>query len=82
MKTYNLFIEIFTYMKNLVVSTIFNFCLFILLMVGIQNSSNKRKVNLLINETVDLPISFIIGSSFILGSLTGSFLSSNLLSED
>ncbi len=82
MKTYNLFIEIFTYMKNLIVSTIFNFCLFILLMVGIQNSSNKRKVNLLINETVDLPISFIIGSSFILGSLTGSLLSSNLLNED
>ena len=82
MKTYNLLIEVFTYMKNLVVSTIFNFCLFILLIVGIQNSSNKRKVNLLINETVDLPISFIIGSSFILGSLTGSLLSSNLLSED
>tara|TARA_A100001388_G_scaffold165406_1_gene123529 strand:+ start:83 stop:331 length:249 start_codon:yes stop_codon:yes gene_type:complete len=82
MKTYNLLIEVFTYMKNLVVSTIFNFCLFILLMVGIQNSSNKRKVNLLINETVDLPISFIIGSSFILGSLTGSFLSSNIFNED
>tara|TARA_B100000886_G_C20407732_1_gene485594 strand:- start:339 stop:587 length:249 start_codon:yes stop_codon:yes gene_type:complete len=82
MKIYNLLIEIFTSMKNLVVSTIFNFCLFVLLMVGIQNSSNKRKVNLLINETVNLPISFIIGSSFILGSLTGSFLSSNLLSED
>ena len=63
-------------MKNLFVSTIFNFCLFTLLMVGIQNSSNKRKVNLLINKTVDLPISFIIGSSFILGSLTGGFLSS------
>ena len=82
MKTYNLLIEIFTHMKNIVVSTIFNFCLFILLMVGIQNSSNKRKVNLLINETVDLPISFIIGSSFILGSLTGSFLSSNIFNED
>ena len=39
-------------MKNLVISIIFNFSLFILLMVGIQNSSNKRKVNLLINETV------------------------------
>lgn len=63
-------------MRNLFVSTIFNFCLFTLLMVGIQNSSNKRKVNLLINKTVDLPISFIIGSSFILGSLTGGFLSS------
>ena len=69
-------------MKNLFVSTIFNFCLFTLLMVGIQNSSNKSKVNLLINKTVDLQISFIIGSSFIIVSLTGGFLSSNLLSKD
>ncbi len=43
-------------------------------MVGIQNSSNKGKVNLIINETVNLPISFIIGMSFISGSITGSFL--------
>ena len=69
-------------MRNLFVSTIFNFCLFTLLMVGIQNSSNKRKVNLLINETVNLPVSFILGSSFIMGSLTGSILSANLLSKD
>ena len=74
MKNYNLLIEIFTYMKSLVVSTIFNFCLFILLMIGIQNSSNKRKVNLLINETIRLPISFIIGTSFISGSIFGSLL--------
>ena len=69
-------------MKNLVISIIFNFSLFILLLVGIQNSSNKRKVNLLINETVNLPVSFILGSSFIMGSLTGSLLYSNLLSKD
>ena len=46
-------------------------------MVGIQNSSNKTKINLIINETVSLPISFIVGISFITGSLTGSILSSN-----
>ena len=69
-------------MKNLVISIIFNFSLFVILLVGIQNSSNKRKVNLLINETVNLPVSFILGSSFIMGSLTGSLLSSNLLSKD
>ena len=50
----------------------FNSCLFLLLMIGIQNSSNKSKVNFLVNETVKLPISFIIGSSFIGGSLIGS----------
>ncbi len=69
-------------MKNLVISIIFNLSLFILLLVGIQNSSNKRKVNLLINETVNLPVSFIIGTSFIMGSLTGSLLYPHLLSKD
>tara|TARA_B100002019_G_C21210220_1_gene568985 strand:+ start:307 stop:537 length:231 start_codon:yes stop_codon:yes gene_type:complete len=52
----------------------FNFSLFMILMIGIQNSSNQKKVNLLVNETINLPISFISGVSFISGSLTGSFL--------
>ena len=43
-------------------------------MIGIQNSSNKKKVNLIINETVKLPISFIVGVSFISGSFLGSLL--------
>ena len=47
-------------------------------MVGIQNSSNKTKVNLLIGESVKLPISFVVGISFIAGSLTGSFLKIDL----
>ena len=63
--------------KKLFFTITFNFSLFLLLMVGIQNSSNKTKINLIINETVNLPISFIVGISFITGSLTGSILSSN-----
>ena len=43
--------------------------LFLILLIGIQNSSSKVKVNLLINETIRLPISFIIGTSFISGSI-------------
>ena len=50
-------------------------------MVGIQNSSNKTKINLIINETVNLPVSFIVGISFITGSLTGGILSSNFHNE-
>ena len=61
--------------KKLFFSITFNSSLFLLLMVGIQNSSNKTKINLIINETVNLPISFIVGISFISGSLTGGFLS-------
>jgi len=59
--------------KKLFFAAIFNTCLFFLLIIGIQNSSNKSKVDLLINETIELPISFIVGSSFILGSILGSF---------
>ena len=55
--------------KKLFYSVIFNSCLFLLLFIGIQNSANKSKVNLLINETIELPISFLVGSSFIVGSI-------------
>ena len=60
--------------KKLFFIVIFNSCLFAILFIGIQNSSNKKKVDLLIDETIELPISFIVGSSFILGSIFGSFL--------
>ena len=58
----------------------FNFSLFVILMIGIQNSATKKRVNLVIGETVKLPISFIVGISFISGSLTGSLL--NIYSQD
>ena len=64
--------------KKLFLAVIFNSCLFVVLFIGIQNSSNKNKVNLLIEETVELPISFIVGSSFILGSIFGSFFNLNM----
>ena len=62
------------FIKKLFFTAIFNFCLFALLIIGIQNSSNKNKVELLISESIELPIGFIVGSSFILGSIFGSFL--------
>ena len=68
----------FLTLKKLVFLLTFNISLFLILMIGIQNSSSKKKVNLLINETIKFPISFIIGISFISGSLTGSFLTINL----
>ena len=68
-------------LKKFVFAAIFNTCLFLILFIGIQNSSNKRKVNFLINETIELPISFISGTSFILGSFFGSFLILNIKNE-
>jgi len=67
--------------KKLFFTAIFNSCLFLLLFIGIQNSSNKSKVDFLMNETIELPISFIVGSSFILGSILGSFFDFNMNNE-
>ena len=64
--------------KKLVFLVFFNLSLFLILMIGIQNSSSRKNVNLLFGETVNLPISFIIGISFICGSITGSGLTINL----
>ena len=66
------------FIKKLLFSAVFNSCLFVLLFIGIQNSSNKGKVDFLINETVELPISFLVGSSFILGSILGSLINFNV----
>jgi len=63
--------------RKLLFTVTFNSCLFLILIIGIQNSSNKGKINFIINETIELPISFIIGSSFIGGSIFGSFFSIN-----
>ncbi len=60
--------------KKLLFAFILNSSLLVLLVIGIQNSTKKSKVNLIINETVQLPISFIVGNSFIAGSILGSFL--------
>ena len=69
------------FIKKLLYSAIFNSCLFVILLIGIQNSSNKSKIDFLINETIELPISFLVGSSFILGSILGSFIDFNMNNE-
>ena len=58
-----------------------NSSLLLMLIIGIQNSSYRKKVNLLIAESVSLPISFIVGISFISGSLMGSILTNNLTNK-
>ena len=68
--------------KKIIFAITFNLSLFLLMMIGIQNSSNKNKVNFLKNETINLPISFIVGTNFICGSLIGSIISLNLTKEN
>ena len=68
-------------LKKIFFTSSFNISLFLMLIIGIQNSSNTRKVNLILSETVSLPISFIIGVSFISGSLTGSLITTNFINQ-
>ena len=72
---------LFILKKSLFILT-FNFSLFLILMVGIQNNSRKNKVNLIVNETVNLPIGFIVGISFISGSITGNLLGLNIREKE
>ena len=67
--------------RKIIFNFLFNLSLFSILIIGIQNSSDKNKINFLFKETVELPISFIIGSSFIFGSITGQFLIKNDLDK-
>ena len=67
----------FFLLKKLFLTITLNISFFLILMIAIQNSSQKRNVNLLITETVKLPISFIIGVSFISGSISASLLTLN-----
>ena len=60
--------------KKILFSVIFNLILFSILVIGLQNSSYKRKVRLLIYESIELPIGFILGVSFISGSVLGSVI--------
>ena len=60
--------------KKVLFTITFNSALFLLLIIGIQNSLNRSKVKLILGETVSLPISFIVGMSFISGSVSGSLL--------
>ncbi len=69
-------------LKKLLFILTFHFSLFLILMVGIQNNSRKNKVNLIVNETVNLPISFIVGISFISGSITGNLLGLNIREKE
>ena len=45
------------------------------LCLGSQNLEKRYSLDLVINKTVDLPIGFLIGSSFTLGIITGGLTS-------
>ena len=60
--------------KKITFSLIYNSSILLMLIIGIQNSSIKNKDNFFLKESVELPVSFIVGVSFISGSFLGSFI--------
>ena len=67
--------------KKILNAATFNMCLFLILIIGIQNSSTKSKVNFIFNDSVKLPIGFIVGTSFISGSIFGSLMFLNFIEK-
>ena len=60
--------------KLLIISFFINFLILSLIYLGIQNSNNKRPIHFLSFKSVELPVGFLLGLSFIIGSTTGSTL--------
>ena len=61
--------------KKIIIFSIFsNTLLFITVLLSIQNSNTSRRIKFLAIETIPLPISFIISSSFIIGSISSIFI--------
>ena len=56
--------------------------LILFLCLGSQNLNTRYKLNLLITETVKLPIGFLVGVSFTLGSLSGGLTSTLMMSNN
>ena len=65
---------IFSNIHSLLINT---FLLFFLLF-AIQNSQEKKVTKIFNRETIELPVSFILGTSFVAGSLSGGLIFSIL----
>ena len=59
-------------------SLIVNIFLLFFLLFAIQNSQKKSVIKIFDKETIELPISFILGTSFVAGSLSGNLIYSIL----
>ena len=62
--------------KIAILSIFSNTAIFLFVVLAIQNSNITKRIYFLNFKTVPLPVSFIISSSFIIGSISGSLLSS------
>ena len=70
-------------MKNLIFSNIYslfiNIFILFFIIFAIQNSQEKKVTKIFNKETIELPLSFILGTSFVAGSISSSFIFSILM---
>ncbi len=62
-------------LKLLTLNTATAILLIFFLCLGSQNIVKKHSLDFLINKTVDLPIGFLIGTSFTFGLMSGGLAS-------
>ena len=55
-------------------SVLFNLVLLFTLFIGIQNNHDEKNIDFYFFKTVELPVGFIAGSSFVFGSFYGNLL--------
>ena len=70
-------------MKNFIFSNLYslliNVFLLFFIIFAIQNSQEKKVTKIFNKETIELPLSFILGTSFVAGSISSSFIFSVLM---
>ncbi len=54
-------------------SIFFNFLLLAAIILGIQNSNERQKIRFIKYESFQMPVSLIVGTSFVSGSLFANF---------
>ena len=69
-------------LKLLTFNLVSGILLIFFLCLGSQNLEKRYSLNLLINQSVQLPVGFIVGVAFTLGVLSGGFTSILMLKDD
>ena len=64
----------YTKSKFLLINLMVNFIIFLLLFIGIQNANTQNRVKFLKMKSIELPVGFILGLNFVIGSAIGSAL--------
>ena len=69
-------------LKLLSINLISGLLLIFFLCLGSQNLNKRHSINLLINETVELPSGFLIGISFAIGYICGGVTATMMTKND